>query len=188
MKSAWHILSQKGYAAARLSDIAKDAGVTRGAIYWHFGNKENLLIELVKERADSYFVIISEIYEKEMTPLEKINAILVNLSKKMERDDQFKTEDIVMIHRPEIKRRLRPINEYIQKRAAKYSELLAQIIADGQQKGEIRRQIDPQHVVSLLFIFIGGFAKLKKARHAPVFEKIDAAEMVELFLKGIKAD
>ena len=30
IRSAWHIFSHKGYAETRLSDIAKEAGVTRG--------------------------------------------------------------------------------------------------------------------------------------------------------------
>ena len=171
----------------RLVRFAKDAGVTRGAIYWHFGNKENLLIELVKERADSYFTVISEVFEKEITPLEKINAILVNLTRKMESDDQFKTEDIMMIHRADIKGRFRPINEYIQQRATEYSKLLARIIIEGQQKGEIRSEVEPQHIVSLLFVFIGGFAKLKMRRHAPSLDRPDSAELVDLFLKGITA-
>jgi TetR/AcrR family acrAB operon transcriptional repressor len=188
IKSAWHILSQKGYAAARLSDIANDAGVTRGAIYWHFGNKENLLIELIKERADSYFKVISEVFDKEITPLEKINEILVSLAIKIESDDQFKAEDIMMIHREDIKGKFRPINKYIQQKATEYSALLARIIMEGQQKGEIRKGVNPQHFVLLLFIFMGGLAKLSLRRHAPPIAIPDSAELVDLFLKGITAD
>lgn len=39
-----------GYAQASLSAIARAAGVTRGAIYGHFANKEDILAALVQKR------------------------------------------------------------------------------------------------------------------------------------------
>ena len=38
--------SEHGVAATSLADIATAAGVTRGAIYWHFKNKADLLHEI----------------------------------------------------------------------------------------------------------------------------------------------
>ena len=38
--------SEQGVAATSLADIAAAAGVTRGAIYWHFKNKADLLQEI----------------------------------------------------------------------------------------------------------------------------------------------
>lgn len=37
------LFSVQGVSRTTLADIAKEAGVTRGAIYWHFKNKEDLL-------------------------------------------------------------------------------------------------------------------------------------------------
>ncbi|GGC11897.1 TetR family transcriptional regulator [Marinobacterium zhoushanense] len=42
MKKALALFAEKGIAATSLSDIAQSAGVTRGAIYWHFKNKWDL--------------------------------------------------------------------------------------------------------------------------------------------------
>ena len=43
------VLAAKGAANASLTDIAREAGVTRGAIYWHFTNKADLLNALWDE-------------------------------------------------------------------------------------------------------------------------------------------
>src|SRR5690242_16957611 len=40
LEAALKVFSQKGYAAATLEEIAQEAQVTRGAIYWHFGSKD----------------------------------------------------------------------------------------------------------------------------------------------------
>lgn len=49
LKAAQKIFTQKGFAKASLSDIAREANVTRGAIYWHFENKNELLAALCYE-------------------------------------------------------------------------------------------------------------------------------------------
>lgn len=45
------LFSEKGFHKTSLSDIAREAGVTRGAVYWHFENKNDLLVELCHEAA-----------------------------------------------------------------------------------------------------------------------------------------
>ncbi|HCR57481.1 MAG TPA: DNA-binding transcriptional repressor AcrR [Raoultella sp.] len=43
---ALRLFSQQGVSSTSLAAIAKAAGVTRGAIYWHFKNKSDLLNEI----------------------------------------------------------------------------------------------------------------------------------------------
>jgi len=39
LEAAGRVLPARGIARTSLLDIAKEAGVTRGAIYWHFTDK-----------------------------------------------------------------------------------------------------------------------------------------------------
>jgi TetR/AcrR family transcriptional regulator, acrAB operon repressor len=43
LDAAVRVFAVKGVAKTSLADIAAEAGVTRGAIYWHFANKADLL-------------------------------------------------------------------------------------------------------------------------------------------------
>jgi AcrR family transcriptional regulator len=43
---------ERGYAGASLQAIAKRAGLTRGAVYWNFKNKQELFLTLLDERID----------------------------------------------------------------------------------------------------------------------------------------
>jgi TetR/AcrR family acrAB operon transcriptional repressor len=49
LMAALELLSQKGLASTSLDQIAQQAGVTRGAIYWHFKNKTELFATLLEE-------------------------------------------------------------------------------------------------------------------------------------------
>lgn len=49
LKAAQKVFTQKGFAKASLSDIAREVNLTRGAIYWHFENKNEILAALCYE-------------------------------------------------------------------------------------------------------------------------------------------
>ncbi|MCA6914082.1 multidrug efflux transporter transcriptional repressor AcrR [Pectobacterium versatile] len=46
LDTALRVFSEHGVSATSLSDIATAAGVTRGAIYWHFKNKAEIFDEI----------------------------------------------------------------------------------------------------------------------------------------------
>jgi len=48
LRAALDLFSEKGYSRTTFSDIAKRIGMTRGAVYWHFENKEALLVALIE--------------------------------------------------------------------------------------------------------------------------------------------
>ncbi|MFA5689319.1 MAG: TetR family transcriptional regulator [Kiritimatiellales bacterium] len=47
LKSALVLFSERGYTRTTFTDIARRIGMTRGAVYWHFENKQTLLAELI---------------------------------------------------------------------------------------------------------------------------------------------
>jgi AcrR family transcriptional regulator len=49
LEAAAHVYARRGFDAATLDDIAEEAGFTKGAVYDHFGSKENLLFALLDE-------------------------------------------------------------------------------------------------------------------------------------------
>ena len=52
MLAALKTFYQKGIARTSLNEIAQAAGVTRGALYWHFKNKEDLFDALFQRICD----------------------------------------------------------------------------------------------------------------------------------------
>ena len=52
MLAALDTFYQKGIARTSLNEISQAAGVTRGALYWHFKNKEDLFDTLFQRICD----------------------------------------------------------------------------------------------------------------------------------------
>jgi AcrR family transcriptional regulator len=49
LEAAARVYARRGFAGATLDAVAADAGMTKGAVYDHFGSKENLLFALLDE-------------------------------------------------------------------------------------------------------------------------------------------
>ena len=49
LEAALAVFAERGLAAARLEDIAKRAGVSKGTIYLYFENKEELFRGVVRD-------------------------------------------------------------------------------------------------------------------------------------------
>lgn len=53
LSSALRVFARRGYRQAGVDEIAADAGYSKGALYWHFSGKEELLLALLEERIDA---------------------------------------------------------------------------------------------------------------------------------------
>ena len=49
LDAAASVYAARGFAGATLDDVAEEAGLTKGAVYGHFGSKDNLLVALMEE-------------------------------------------------------------------------------------------------------------------------------------------
>jgi AcrR family transcriptional regulator len=53
LDAALHVFARRGYRQAGVDEIAAVAGYSKGAIYWHFSGKDELLVTLLEERIDA---------------------------------------------------------------------------------------------------------------------------------------
>ena len=58
LAAAGHVFARKGYQAASLDEVASAAGMTKGAIYWHFRSKSDL-----------FFALLDYKFEQNITPV-----------------------------------------------------------------------------------------------------------------------
>ena len=54
LASALAMFAEKGYEHTTFTDIAERLKMTKGAVYWHFESKQNLLIALVDEMLEKF--------------------------------------------------------------------------------------------------------------------------------------
>ncbi|MDT7517705.1 TetR family transcriptional regulator [Rhodoferax sp. TBRC 17660] len=73
LDAAERVFYQRGVSRTSLQEIAKEAGLTRGAIYWHFENKGELFHAMMERVTLPMMARMTEITpEDEARPLDKI--------------------------------------------------------------------------------------------------------------------
>jgi AcrR family transcriptional regulator len=74
LSAALRVFAQRGYRDAGVDEIAAEAGYSKGALYWHFSSKEELLTALLDERVDApmrerFALLATSPPERDMTVL-----------------------------------------------------------------------------------------------------------------------
>ena len=78
IEAAMKVISKKGYTGATTEAIAKQAGLTKGALYFHFGNKEDIFFAVVKELSGRHFSIITQPLLEETDPEKGLEKMIKN--------------------------------------------------------------------------------------------------------------
>ena len=102
LEAAEHAFYERGVARTTLADIATLAGVTRGAIYWHFSNKSDLLRALL----DTLHEPLDELArasesEDEVDPLGCMRKLLIHLFHQVVLDPKTRRINEILFHKCE---------------------------------------------------------------------------------------
>jgi TetR/AcrR family transcriptional regulator, cholesterol catabolism regulator len=141
LNAAAHVLSRKGYAGTRLSDVADQAEVQAPAIYYYFPSREALVEEVMWTgiaRMREHVGQVLAALPAGSGPLERIDAAVAeHLRYELEVSD-YTTAAI---------RNAGQVPDYISTRysteAAKYGEIWRQLLRDAAQAGLLRPDLDP---------------------------------------------
>lgn len=76
INTAFREFLETGFEESKLEDIASKAGVTRGAFYWHFKDKNDLLDSVIEYKDIESMKICSQIFESELLPYDKLKKIV----------------------------------------------------------------------------------------------------------------
>lgn len=76
--SALKLFSEKGFDATSISEICKNANITKGALYWHFKDKRDLYYQLISEVIKEVLDRSMFLAEKEVSPIFRMKKYLNN--------------------------------------------------------------------------------------------------------------
>lgn len=99
LKASLKLFSKNGYTSTTLADIAKFAGVTRGAIYWHFENKAKLYKTLIDEANTRGDDVIAKVMQSGGTFKEICKKIMIAQWQLLEEDEDYRaTVSLIMFN------------------------------------------------------------------------------------------
>lgn len=102
LDTAERLFSERGVARTSLADIADAAGVTRGAIYWHFRNKGDLFTAMLDRVALPMEEMVARAADANTAdPLAALRACCVYVLRQAARDAQCRRVFEILAHKCE---------------------------------------------------------------------------------------
>ena len=181
-EAAIDVFAEKGFRQARVSDIAKKAGVADGTIYLYFKNKEDILLSIFEEKMDILLAGLGATLEGVDDPAERIRRFA------RFHFDQVRTNRAAAeVLQVELRLSNKFLKEYRPEKLWAYLGVFGQIVREGQDRGRFRRDIDP---FVAMWAFFGGLDELAMqwvlSRKTDRFSLEAAADqMAEIFITGM---
>lgn len=158
MHTALAQFCQRGFAQTRLSDIAQAAGVTRGAIYWHFANKEQLFTELWEELCTPLAGQLRAcVQAQEPDPLGRLRdflrAVLINIVSEPVLHDMFRllfSSDVQESDNQEIR-------AYLSQHSAGFFSDLCAVLEHAKTCGQLPPTLDTARYATFMHCTIDGY-------------------------------
>lgn len=75
LRNAMTVFARKGYAASKISDVAKSASLSPGLVYHYFDSKEEMFLAVLDQTLELTNDAIKEIALSPIEPIEKMNII-----------------------------------------------------------------------------------------------------------------
>jgi len=165
LDAAIRVFARQGFHSTRVSDIADEAGVAYGLVYHYFKSKDEVLNELFVERWSLLLAAIEEADREGASPRQKLEAVAGFIVGSYRHDPELMKVIIVEVtraansfgrtHLPEIRRAY---------------DSIAKIVAEGQESGEFRRDIDPT------FASMSFYGAIEQLLTGWIFEVIPASD------------
>ena len=181
------VFSRKGYSATTLQDIAEEANVTRGAIYWHFAGKAELYHSLISEYSGRANAIVQQAAAEGGTLVEILQRIFVRQLQVIEDDADLRA----LMELSLFKTGLSPELEEGRQRQIAASiglvEMLAGIMQQGVDLGLLRSDVPAKEMARSYLAFQNGLIQLWLTAPGQFSLKAGAETYAELLMTSLQA-
>ena len=181
--AAEDVFTKKGFAEARMDDIADETGLSKGTLYLYFKSKDDLIIAILDRIFQREFRVFDEMDLSTTSSTEAINTFADTVSKDIK----------IML-------RLMPIayeflalafrNKTVQKALKvyvnRYMDILVPIIEQGIASGEFK-EVDPKEVAIAMGAILEGTILIWVYDKSLVKPEENIRSGIALLLEGVKA-
>lgn len=179
LSAAMGVFAQKGWQKTSLDEVASAAGMTKGAIYWHFRNKNDLFFALLDARLQKDTSPVQNEIQQATLMAQKgdaLQAVVFLFTQAWTRcasDKQWLRlylEVMSQANDPEIAQRLQGLYSHIW-------QMSAQFIRAMQAGGLTRADINPEHLAKLWCAIFDGVMAAVMAN-----PQLDVEELAQQFI------
>lgn len=180
LQKALHLFWRKGYNATSIQDLVDELGINRASLYDTWGDKHNLYIAALKLYRQSASSRLLDDIRSDMPARQVVESFMLRIVNDVILDKERK--GCFLVNATTELANLDPeINQMVEENRKTIVEVLAEIIKEGQEKGEFKSQKSPQALARFIFNSVNGLRVVGKA-DVPLDEM---KEVVEITLSAL---
>lgn len=187
--AAEQLFLEKGVAHSTLEQIAKAAGVTRGAVYWHFQNKAHLFHEMLNQVRLPPEQLTERLYGcADGDALLSLRDLCIEAIANLARDPQKLRIFTILLHRCEFTAELRETEERHTAFINQFIRLVEDLFARADCRPRLQPGVTPRLAARALHaLIIGLFTDW--TRDQSLFDPLqDTAGLIDAQLRGLVRD
>ncbi len=182
IRAATKIFAKKGFYQAKISEIAREAGVADGTIYIYFQNKDDILICLFEEQMKDVLDNMVDQVSRLEDPAKKLERFALAHLKLIEQN-----KDMAEIIQVEVRQSGKFMKEYKNEKFIQYLDLIGDIIKEGQEKGVFKKDVIPGVAKRAFFGALDEMSRFWVLSNRKQYDINTAAKQIsQYFLKGIE--
>ncbi len=146
LDAAIKVFAERGFHTATVAEIARAAGVADGTIYLYFKGKDDLLLRLFDEKMTELVAEARAEVAQQRTAPDRLRRFIQLHLALVERNPELASVLIV-----ELRQSAQFLKAADRNKLAAYVEVIAEVVRDGQESGELDRSISPGTVKRAIF-------------------------------------
>lgn len=162
VSAAAKVLAEKGYEAATLKEISREAQAAPGLVHYYFGGKDQLLVEALQAAGQRFHNHLANLVES-LPADQSLEAFLTQLHERVEEDPEvyrLRYESFSLgLHNPLIAPR---VQERMVERRQEIGLVLAKVIQKLEHQEDLKTtSLDPEPLAAVLLSVFDGLALQK---------------------------
>jgi len=183
--AAIRVFMERGVSGSTLEQIAEAAGVTRGAIYWHFKNKLEIFRELNDEVQSNLIQSLLEDLDRDHPqPLEQLRELCIGLLTDLDCNPRKRHILRILLLRCDYSGEMEVQLQQQQDNQRKNSRLFANYFRRAIEKGHLDREVDPNVLALSLICYMSGIVFEYFRCPAALNLKSNMPKLVDQFFAG----
>lgn len=161
VEAAEKVFHERGVSRTSLNDIAKEAGVTRGAIYWHFKDKHDVF-EAMMDRLKTPLEMLQEAIAQpdEPDPLGRLRDFLLYIIGEMVRDPRRRRSYEIVFLKCELTEANEPLGTRHRQSFLDGSARMRKVLENAKRCGQLPDETNIEQVIIQLNVQLTGLVYL----------------------------
>jgi AcrR family transcriptional regulator len=182
INAALRVFTRKGYRGATMPEIAAEAGLSVGGLYWYYKGKDALVTAILAQLFEADLGALAILLAEERPAGERLLAFVHHSAATFDEHRWLIPVGIDLYGAAGHDEQARG---FIQRYLGRYREAIATLIAQGIERGEFR-PVDPRDAANALLAMEEGLSLLWASDPDHIHYRESFAVGVQLFVDGLR--